>query len=191
MVVDADIVVGDSPRPQVRQTPPPLPAEGGTAWPGLPSLGDLGERVNHIMYRDGVRGRFATMVCLLLSANSGRVRLLNAGHMAPLILRDLVIEELPRGSIALGMVPVAAYAEQDSPPRRRRHPRGLLGWRHRGDERQTRLLRRRAVPDHPRRGNAAAAAAETGQAVVDAVTRFVGDAPVHDDVSLVVIRRRH
>jgi serine phosphatase RsbU (regulator of sigma subunit) len=32
-------------------------------------------------------------------------------------------------------------------------------------------------------------AAAVGQAVVDAVARFVGDAPVHDDVSLVVLRR--
>ena len=79
---------------------------------GLPSLGDLGERVNHIMYRDRVRGRFATMVCLLTSSDSGTVRLLNAGHMAPLVVRDLVIEELPRGSIAIGMVPIAGCVEQ-------------------------------------------------------------------------------
>ena len=32
-------------------------------------------------------------------------------------------------------------------------------------------------------------ATEAGQAIVDAVARFVGDAPVHDDVSLVVLRR--
>jgi hypothetical protein len=53
----------------------------------LPSLGDLGERVNHIMYRDRVRGRFATMVGLLTAADSGTVRLVNAGHMAPLVVR--------------------------------------------------------------------------------------------------------
>lgn len=160
----------------------------GDALPGLPSLGDLGERVNHIMYRDGVRGRFATMVCLLLTSTSGAVRLLNAGHMAPLVLRAYSIEELPRGSVALGMVPVASYEEQaveittgdtlvvysDGVTEAMNGARDFFG-----DDQLRAVL-------NAQRGRSAA---EVGQAVVEAVTRFVGEAPVHDDVSLVVVRR--
>jgi serine phosphatase RsbU (regulator of sigma subunit) len=154
------------------------------------ALGNLGEQVNRIMYRDGVRGRFATMVCVLVSADSGRVRVLNAGHMAPLVVRDLAIEELPRGAVALGMVPETPYEEQvadlaqgdtlvvysDGVTEAMNGSRDFFG-----DERL------RAVLDlqHGR------PAAETGAAIVDAVKRFVGDAPVHDDVSLVVLRRTH
>jgi serine phosphatase RsbU (regulator of sigma subunit) len=155
---------------------------------GASSLGDLGAQVNHIMYRDGVRGRFATLVCLLASSHSGTVRLLNAGHMSPLVLRDLSIEELPRGSVALGMVPVTPYEEQaveltlgdtlvvysDGVTEAMNATREFFG-----DERL------RDVLSHQR----GRAAAQTGTAVVEAVTRFVGDAPVHDDVSLVVLRR--
>ena len=155
---------------------------------GASSLGDLGAQVNHIMYRDGVRGRFATLVCVLASSHSGTVRLLNAGHMAPLVLRDLSIEELPRGSVALGMVPVTPYDEQaadltrgdtlvvysDGVTEAMNGARDFFG-----DERL------REVLGHQR----GRTAAETGAAVVDAVTRFVGEAPVHDDVSLVVLRR--
>ena len=154
----------------------------------LPSLGDLGERVNHIMYRDRVRGRFATMVGLLTSADSGTVRLVNAGHMAPLVVRGLTIEELPRGSAAIGMVPVAGCAEQvadlgtgdtlvvysDGVTEAMNEARDFFG-----DERL------RSVLGYARGQGAAA----VGQAIVDAVARFVGDAPVHDDVSLIILRR--
>jgi phosphoserine phosphatase RsbU/P len=186
LMVDADIAVAGL--DAARQVPPPLPGASGGSQPRLPTLGDLGEHVNHIMYRDGVRGRFATMVCLLVSANSGAVRLLNAGHMAPLVLRGLVIEELPRGSVALGMVPVTTYFEQatqlgagdtlvvysDGVTEAMNGARDFFG-----DEQLRAVLG----------GQRGRTAAETGQAVVDAVTRFVGDAPVHDDVSLVVVRR--
>ena len=185
IVVDAEIVGGLL--SEARQAPPPLPDASGQR-PGLPSLGHLGERVNHIMYRDGVRGRFATMVCLLVQADAGTVRLLNAGHMAPLVLRDVAIEELPRGSVALGMVPVATYAEQaatlgagdtlvvysDGVTEAMNAARDFFG-----DERLREVLARM-------RGRSAE---DTGQAIVDAVTRFVGDAPVHDDVSLIVLKR--
>lgn len=154
----------------------------------LPSLGDLGERVNHIMYRDRVRGRFATMVGLLTAADSGTVRLVNAGHMAPLVVRGLTIEELPRGSAAIGMVPVAGCVEQsadlgtgdtlvvysDGVTEAMNEARDFFG-----DERL------RSVLGYARGQGAAA----VGQAIVDAVARFVGDAPVHDDVSLIILRR--
>jgi serine phosphatase RsbU (regulator of sigma subunit) len=153
-----------------------------------PSLGDLGERVNHIMYRDGVRGRFATMVCLLVSSDSGRVRLLNAGHLAPLVLRDFAVEELPRGAVALGMVPSTPYAEQvadlgrgdtllvysDGVTEAMNAPRDFFG----DDRLRALFARQRGRP-----------AADAGRAIVDEVARFVDDAPVHDDVSLVVLRR--
>jgi sigma-B regulation protein RsbU (phosphoserine phosphatase) len=153
-----------------------------------PSLGHLGDRVNHIMYRDGVRGRFATLVCLLVSEGSDTVRLLNAGHMAPLVVRDFTLEELPRGAVALGMVAITPYAEQvvqlsrgdtllvysDGVTEAMNAARDFFG-----DDRLREILgRQRGRP-----------AAQAGAAIVEAVRAFVGDAPVHDDVSLVVLRR--
>ena len=73
------------------------------------SLARLGECVNQIMYRDGVRGRFATLVWLGLNTADGGVRVLNAGHMPPLVVSPTGVEPLPRGSMALGMVPAAAF----------------------------------------------------------------------------------
>lgn len=171
---------------------PSLPRTGPdrrrSSLAGLPSLGELGERVNYIMFRDRVRGRFATMVCLLIASGSGAVRLMNAGHMAPLVVRAQVIDELPRGSAAIGLVATAGCIEQSADLASGEtlvvYSDGVTeamneGREFFGDERLHVVL-------DATRGQSAAS---VGQAVVDAVARFVGDAPVHDDVSLVVLRR--
>ena len=38
--------------------------------------------------------------------------MLNAGHPPPLVLRGTTLEELPNGSMALGMFPEAIFSEQ-------------------------------------------------------------------------------
>jgi serine phosphatase RsbU (regulator of sigma subunit) len=152
------------------------------------TLARLGECVNRIMYRDGVRGRFATLVYLEISPHSGRARWLNAGHLSPLILRPFTIEEMPHGAVALGMVPVTPYEEQgadlDVGDTLVVYSDGITEAMNRerdffGDERLRAALQ----------GLRGWPAADLGRAVVDAVARFVGDAPVHDDVSLVLLRR--
>ena len=42
----------------------------------------------------------------------GSIRLLNAGHLPPLVLRADRIEELPTGSMALGMMPEATSSKR-------------------------------------------------------------------------------
>ena len=76
------------------------------------SLAELGHRMNTILCRDGLPNRFATLVYLDLGAGSGCVRMLNAGHPPPLVLRGTTLEELPNGSMALGMFPDAIFSEQ-------------------------------------------------------------------------------
>ena len=80
--------------------------------PQAESLSDFGAAVNRILARDGLINRFATLVYLLLTVDSGAVRLLNAGHPPPLLVRGQQLEELPRGSIALGILPEASFVEQ-------------------------------------------------------------------------------
>src|SRR2546430_2501456 len=76
------------------------------------SLADLGQKMNRILCRDGLPNRFATLVYLDLGAASGCVRMLNAGHPPPLVLRGTRLEELPNGAMALGMFPDAIFSEQ-------------------------------------------------------------------------------
>jgi sigma-B regulation protein RsbU (phosphoserine phosphatase) len=151
------------------------------------SLGELGGMVNHILNRDGLSNRFATLVYLELAPDSGLVRVVNAGHMPPLLLKSRSIEELPRGSIALGIVPDADFVEQRVELRSGEillvYSDGVTEAMNRageffGDERLRATL-----------ASAGAATAEqAGRSVLAAADAFTGDARVFDDLSLLVLK---
>ena len=152
------------------------------------SLAALGQKMNSILYRDGLPNRFATLVYLEVGDGSGLVRILNAGHPPPLVLRATILEELPNGSAALGMFEDATFSEQrvdlaygdvlivfsDGLTEAMNGRDEFFG-----DERLQACL--------PALGRMAAQA--IGARVVATVDEFVGDARPHDDLSLVVLRR--
>jgi sigma-B regulation protein RsbU (phosphoserine phosphatase) len=79
----------------------------------MTSLGDLAARTNAILCRDGLPNRFATLVYLDVRDNDGSVRLVNAGHMPPVRVSGTAFHEMPRGNMALGMMPGSVYQEQE------------------------------------------------------------------------------
>jgi sigma-B regulation protein RsbU (phosphoserine phosphatase) len=156
--------------------------------PDVAALPELGARANRIFRRDGLPNSFATLVYLELTAGRGTVTLLNAGHMPPLVLRRGSLDELPRGGPALGILPEVRFDEQ----RIDLQPGETLvvctdgvteAMNEAGDFFGEERLRPLVAP-------AAGLAAERVAArIVEAVDRFVGRAPAHDDVSLAVVRR--
>ncbi len=152
------------------------------------SFAALGHKMNRILCRDGLPNRFATLVYLEVATQSGSVRLLNAGHMPPLILRNETIEELPTGSMALGMLPEATFSEQRVDLADGDimivYSDGLTEATNERDEffGDERLRDRLPAMAH-------AAARDIGTRIVAAVDEFVGDARPHDDLSLIVVRR--
>jgi serine phosphatase RsbU (regulator of sigma subunit) len=76
------------------------------------SLSDLGSRLNAIFCRDGLPGRFATMIYLEIEPDSGSVRLMNAGHMPPICVKGNKLETLEPVAPPLGVIPGASYTEQ-------------------------------------------------------------------------------
>ncbi|MGE5198756.1 MAG: PP2C family protein-serine/threonine phosphatase [Rhodospirillaceae bacterium] len=77
-----------------------------------PSLSALAAKTNDILCRDGLPNRFATLVYFDLRDDDGAVRLVNGGHMPPVLVSRGGFHELPRGDMALGWMPGAAYREQ-------------------------------------------------------------------------------
>jgi sigma-B regulation protein RsbU (phosphoserine phosphatase) len=153
-----------------------------------PSLADLGATVNRILRRDGLPNSFATLVYLEVEAGSGHVRVLNAGHMPPVLLHGAMITELQPGSIALGITHPAAFDEQrvDVAPgdtllvysdgvTEAMDASGELF----GEDRLRELLA----------GLASLPPREAARRIVDAVDRFTGEARIHDDLSILVLRR--
>lgn len=80
--------------------------------PQFDDLAGLGDSVNRIFCRDGLPSRFASLVYLVVTANSDRVRVLNAGHMPPFVVRGGVATPMERGSVVLGIMPEAVFPEQ-------------------------------------------------------------------------------
>jgi sigma-B regulation protein RsbU (phosphoserine phosphatase) len=156
--------------------------------PTFGDLGELGAAVNRILQRDGLPSRFASLVYLLISEDTGRVGVLNAGHMPPLLTRNGVVETLPRGGVVLGLIEDTTYVEQtvdlnvgdslvvysDGVSEAMNESEEFFD-----DERLVAVVRQAAgLP-----------AEATGRRLLDAVSAFVGEAAPSDDMSLIVVKR--
>ena len=152
---------------------------------GLPRLGS---QVNRILCRDGLPGRFATLLFLALGPDSGQVRVMNAGHMPPVVLREDGLETLPPVAPVLGILDQAQFSEQSLALA----PGDLLlvysdglteAMNERneffGEERLYGLLP--PLRDH--------SPMHVGERLLKEVSRFVGEEHTNDDLSLIVIKR--
>lgn len=152
------------------------------------SLAGLGAKLNMILRRDGLPNSFASLVYLELQSGSGIVRLLNAGHMPPLILKDGAIQETAHGGVAIGMMPEANFAEQQIEFQRGDtlvvYSDGLTeaaseAGEFFGEQRLLALLR--SFTGLP--------AQQIGERLIAAADQYVGEARAHDDLSVIVLKR--
>jgi hypothetical protein len=152
------------------------------------SLAELGARANGILCRDGVPGKFATLVYLELKPDSGQVRILNAGHMPPITIKSSGLDQLPPVAPPLGALPDSVYAEQ----RIEIEPGELLliysdgltearneGGEFFGEERLLALLP----------GLRTLSVADAGSRLLAEVESFVGEERYSDDLSLALLKR--
>ena len=156
--------------------------------PEYNSLSELGERINLIFCRDSLPSKFATLVYVELIQNSGAIRLLNAGHLPPLVLHGANVEELPHGAPALGLIKTSKFGEStvelDPGDIFVAYSDGVTEARNErdeffGDQRLKAILGKSAgiSPDR------------LGERILSTVDAFVGEAPRSDDLSLVIIKR--
>lgn len=152
---------------------------------GLPRLGS---QVNRILCRDGLPGRFATLLFLALGPDSGQVRVMNAGHMPPVVLRQDGPETLPPVAPVLGILVTAHFVEQSlalAPGDLMLvYSDGLTEAMNEnseffGEERLYALL-------PPLRS---LSPRQVGEKLLKEVSRFVGEEHTNDDLSLIVIKR--
>lgn len=167
----------------------------------ISSPAEVLQRVNDVLVPDADQGMFVTLVYAVLSLDTGELRYANAGHNPPLLLRHGTweIERLERCGMALGVsegsamkertIQLAAgdylilytdgitdaYSPQGSFFGEEGLQRTILAAAARADE---------ATPEQP------ASAAEMLDEIEVAVEAFIGDAPVSDDLTLVVLRRK-
>lgn len=152
------------------------------------SLAELGAQLNEIFCRDGIPNRFASLVYIQLESGSGLIRLLNAGHMPPIVMRQQKLEEMTPGAPALGINLEARYAEQSVELKPEDlllvYSDGLTEARNEQDAffGETRLLNLlpRLVDLSPEK---------MGIRLLNAVENFIGDARRSDDLSLIILKK--
>ena len=154
----------------------------------VPSLAALASRLHEAFRKRGLENRFATLVYLELEPGSAHIRLVNAGHMPPLVVGPVHVQPLPAGGPALGIPTAATYEEQSVDLFAGQtlvvYSDGVTealneGGAFFGDERLRDSLRE----------TAGRTAAEVAHQLLGTVEAFVGEARWHDDVSLLVVRR--
>ena len=72
-------------------------------------LPDLGAQINGIFHRDGITRSFATLVVLDIRGDSGKIRVLNAGHTPPVLIQDRRPRATHKGNPALGLMPDTGF----------------------------------------------------------------------------------
>jgi sigma-B regulation protein RsbU (phosphoserine phosphatase) len=152
------------------------------------SLSDLAARTNAILCRDGLPNRFATLVYLDVRDSDGGVRLVNAGHMPPVRISGPAFHDLPRGNMALGMMPGSVYQEQFE----ELHPGEMLviysdGLTEALDEAGEFYGDDRLRAVFP--GLSALSAVAAGAKILESVDAFIGTTRPYDDLSLVILKR--
>jgi len=156
--------------------------------PDIDSLSEVGTKLNRIFYRDSLRNVFASVVYLEVRSDTGDVKFINSGHLPPLLLRGTDIEEMPRGDAAIGILPEVTCTEHRVKLRNGDmllvYSDGLSDAKNVAGEffGTQRLLK--LLPTLKDLG-----APEAGEGIVAEVNRFVGDARVYDDLSLIVLKR--
>jgi phosphoserine phosphatase RsbU/P len=152
------------------------------------SLSELAAKVNYIFYRDGLRNIFASLLYLELKVDSNEVKLFNAGHFPPIIVKGNELKELSKGSPALGLMANAQFTEEtvEFTPGDIFvvYSDGITEAQNEFDEffsnsRLNTLLRN--LKD--------LTSEQAGIKILNAVKQFVGNAKQHDDISLIILKR--
>jgi hypothetical protein len=153
-----------------------------------PSLSDLAAKTNDILCRDGLPNRFATLLYFTLRDHDDAVRLVNGGHMPPVLVSSGGYHELQRGDMALGMMPGAPYREQ----RQEVKPGEMLVAYSDGLTEALNADGEFYGEDRLRADFSTLApltARQAGERILASVDAFIGATHPYDDLSLIVLKR--
>lgn len=155
-----------------------------------PSLEAVAQEANRLLCASTPPNRYATAFLLLLDPNSGAADFVNCGHNNPLLLRASGTVELLDGSgLALGMLPFKTQKQASV----QLNPGDVLAIYTDGVSEAMNLqdeefgIERLGEVMQKLRDESAETLVE---GIFQAIEYHVGDAPQHDDITLMVLKRR-
>jgi hypothetical protein len=157
--------------------------------PDFESLAEMAKKLNQIFYRDSLASSFASLVYLEINPSDGRIRFFNAGHIPPVLLRSFGVEEMAKGSPALGIMNSAQYEEKEVELK----PNEWFVIYSDGVS-EARNDRQEFFGEHTvhnlLKNNKYFSAQQLGEKILLEVDRFTGESGYGDDLSLVILKRR-
>ena len=156
--------------------------------PDYNSLMELGEKINRIFCRDSLPRLFASLIYLELNTQTGKIKILNAGHLAPILIHNNNMEKLKIKSPALGIIPDAIYNEKTIILQPQEtliiYSDGLTEARNEmgnfyGEKRLEQLLSEVSN----------LSSEKLGKKMLSEISNFIGKAKTHDDLTIAIIKR--
>ncbi len=150
---------------------------------------DLIKKVNEIFYRDSLPHQFASLVYIEVNIEDETLRIVNAGHIPPVKVSPGKVESLAKGGVAIGLLSNGNYAVTGL---RLNRGEGLVIYSDGvtetmneynlqfGDERLKQfLIKYSHLPS-----------TEQVKKILHNLNVFKGDAPIHDDISIMVLLKK-
>jgi phosphoserine phosphatase RsbU/P len=151
-------------------------------------LSKLCTKINSIFHRDSLSNIFASMLYMELKPGESEIRYVNAGHLPPLLIVKDEIKEISKSNPAIGLMNNFNYTEDvfkmengeimvaySDGVTEAQNEYGMFFEK----ERFIKLLKNLT---NYRFEN-------LGEVIVNTIDRFIGDAPVNDDLSLIIIKK--
>jgi sigma-B regulation protein RsbU (phosphoserine phosphatase) len=156
--------------------------------PDFDSLSELGKKINKIFCRDSLPTFFASLIYIEFKPESGSVRMVNAGHLPPILVRGKEIQEMQKGDAAIGLIPESTYAEQHIELEMGdivfMYSDGITDAKNEMNEFFTAQKLLQILPKINELSTQ-----EIGRKILKEIDSFIGDTPLYDDLSIVIMRR--
>lgn len=153
------------------------------------SLAELGSKINAIFHRDSLPTKFASLVYVETKADNGTIQLINAGHFLPLVLKGSEIVETNKGTPAIGLMKDTKYTEQeiqlDKDDILFVYSDGLIEACNENNEFYGEENLRNILHE-----TKDLLSNEIGKKIMLSVDKFVGDATLHDDLSMIILKKK-
>ncbi len=152
------------------------------------SISGLCSKINTIFTRDSLASIFASMFYMEIKPGDTQLRFVNAGHLPPLLIFDNEIKEMSNRGPAIGLTNTYSYNEDmiNMKPGEMliAYSDGITEARNEYGQflEKDKLLKILSYLKNYK-------FERLGEAIVEAVDEFVGESPVFDDLSLIIIKK--
>jgi sigma-B regulation protein RsbU (phosphoserine phosphatase) len=156
--------------------------------PDYESLSNLAAKLNIIFYRDSLPKIFASLLYAEIENESNQINFVNAGHFPPMVISENKIQKLQKDAPALGLMPSAEFHEQSVNIKNNDvlfiYSDGLTEAQSEkgeffGEEKLIEILI----------SNSSKNSEGLGEELISQVNKFVGKAPVFDDLTISILKR--